>query len=179
MNRTLNGTPKQRHILRRSSIGTGFLLLHTDEQMVLEVEIYVDRAGVLRRTDIGEPLFPIVLREALPGGLEAITIEVAPQAQQMPDQQPFKARLPQTTDKNQVTDQHSQDSDVRAGCDALNRLDQLLQSFFPSAQQLLQHGDGGDQWAFDRAEQAIHLMTGQLSTVQRALGERESLDRFD
>jgi hypothetical protein len=175
----LYGTPKQRTILRTNSVGTGFILLHTDNVTVLEAEVYVDRSGVFRRTDTGEPLFPMTLREALPGGLEAITTEVAPQVEQMPDQQPFKARLPQTTDDNQVTDQHSQDPEVRAGFVALSRLDQLLQPFLPSAQQLLLHGDGGDLWAFDQADQAIHIMIEQLYTILRALGERESLDTFD
>ena len=179
MNGPLKGTPKQRTIVRINSVGTGFLLLHTDELTVLEIELYVDRAGVLRRTDTGEPLFPMVLREVLVGKQEAITIEVAPQVQRTPDQQPFRAHLPQTANENQATDQHSQDSEIRAGRVALSRLDQLLEAFFPSALQLLLHGNGGNLWAFDQADHAICAMIEQLYTIQRALGERESLDRFD
>jgi hypothetical protein len=107
MKRTLYGTPKQRSIVRTSSIGAGFILLHIDVQTVLEAAVYIDHAGMLRRTDTGEPLFPIVLREALPGKQEALTIKVAPQVQLMPDQQPFRAHLPQTTNEDQATNQQS------------------------------------------------------------------------
>lgn len=179
MKRVLYGTPKQRHILRTSEVGTGFILMRTNNVTVLEAEVYADRAGILRRGDTGEPFFPLTLREALPGKQEVIMIEVAPQVQHTPDQQPCSVRVSQATEESQASDHHSQDPEVRAGRIALDRASQLFQSLYPSAQQLLVHGESFDPWAFDQADHTIHVMIEQLYTVLRALGARENLDRFD
>jgi hypothetical protein len=180
MKRALYGTPKQRNALRTSEVGTGFIMLRTDNMSLLEAEVYVDRAGVLRRIDTGEPFFPLTLREVLPGKQEAIIIEVAPQVQEeMADQQPARTQLSQATDENQATDHHSQDPEVRAGRIALDRVSQLFQSLYPSARQILLHGDGDDPWVVDRADHTIHIMIEQLYTVLRALGVRENLDMYD
>lgn len=179
MKRALYGTPKQRNTIRTSEVGTGFIMLRTDNVTVLEAEVYTDRVGVLRRLDTGEPFFPLTLREALPGKQKAIMIEVAPQVQHTPDQQPFSAHLSQTTDESQATDHHSQDPEVRAGHIALDRVSQLFQLLYPSAQQILLHGNGDDPWVVDQTDHTINVMIEQLYTVLRALGARENLDMYD
>jgi hypothetical protein len=182
--RKLTGTPLQRNTLRIRSIGVGLMLLHVSEHAVFEAEIYADQYGILRHADTGEPLFPLTLHEVVPEGTQAITVEIAPQASSALNQSAFKVQTHTATaaEEHLIADHHGQAPEIQAGLAALNRLDQLHQSFLPTAQHLLLRGTTGTAWEseqFDRSDYTIAIMIEQLYAIQRALGERESLDIGD
>ncbi|MGH2496541.1 MAG: hypothetical protein ACRDIV_17725 [Ktedonobacteraceae bacterium] len=171
----LHGTLKQRQALRTGGIGVGFFLLHVDGDTVLELEVYADRQGVLRRVDDGEPLLPITIRNALPG-CEISTLKLAPQLAQatLPEQleerrSEGKEYLPVSTDMTPL---------VRTGLAALDRSEQLLQSLAPLVQDLLIHGTRapGQARALDVAENMVAVLIQQLYRIDEGLAERANLD---
>jgi len=172
MKATLQGTPKQRQALRTSGIGVGFLLFHVDAETVLEIEVYTDRRGVLRRVDDGEPLFPITIRDAFPIELAPQVAPPAPPSERLEERGSVvegKEDLPASTDMTPL---------VRTGLAALDRSEQLLQSLAPLVQDLLLHGtrEPGKDRALDVAENIVALLIQQLYRINEGLAERANLD---
>ena len=171
MKATLQGTPKQRQVLRGSGIGIGFLLFHVDADTVLEIEVYADRRGVLRRVDDGEPLFPITIRDAFP-------IELAPQVAQALSPEQLEERRSAVERKEYLPASTDMTPLVRTGLAALDRSEQLLQSLAPLVQDLLLHGtrDPGKDRALDVAENIVTVLIQQLHRIDEGLAERANLD---
>ncbi len=154
-------TLKQRQALRTSGIGVGFLLLHVDAETVLEVEVYADRRGILRRGADGEPLFPIIIRDAS-------TMALAPQvAQAVIPPEPLEER------RSHVEGEASTDMAplVRSGMSALERSELLLQSLAPLVQDLLLHGtrEPGKERTLDVAEKMVTLLIQHIYRINVGL----------
>jgi hypothetical protein len=177
MKTTFQTIPKQRHALRTGGIGVGFFLLHVDGETVLEVEVYADRQGVLRRVADGEPLLPITISNALPG-CEINTMELAPQVAQATLPEQLEERRSVVEGKAPLAESTRMAPLVRTGLAALDRSQQLLQSLAPLVQDLLLHGtrEPGKDRALDIAENMIAVLIQQLYRIDEGLAERANLD---